>query len=253
MTNPADRSRSWTGPMLVDTGATDSVVPRPILGAIGVVPESTRTYELADGTQVELDIATARIELMGELTAGLVVFGGAEVEPLLGVTALESVGVEVDPRNQRLTKLSAVRLKGTRTTRKQRGEATEKPDRLEAYRRILMLLARLEPIEFPVSSIGIPRLASKHGYKDIASIRDDFISLYCQHLGEKGYVEIGSVRRYISQRSPKVQILHVTSVGYDVAELDDDKWSKITKGVTAALPFAKELAIMLPQLLSRTT
>ena len=40
LTNPADRSRSWTGPMLVDTGATDSVVPRPILGAIGVVPKA---------------------------------------------------------------------------------------------------------------------------------------------------------------------------------------------------------------------
>lgn len=111
LTNLADRSRSWTGPFLVNTCVTDSVVPRPILDAIGVVPERTRTYELADGSEVQMDIATARIELMGELTAGLVVFADAEAEPLLGVTALESVGVEVDPRNQRLTKLSAVRLK----------------------------------------------------------------------------------------------------------------------------------------------
>ena len=34
------------------------------------------------------------------------------VEPLLGVTALESVGIEVDPLNQRLKRLPAVRLKG---------------------------------------------------------------------------------------------------------------------------------------------
>ena len=53
--------------------------------------------------------------------------------------------------------------------------------------------------------------------------------------------------------APVVQILHVTSVGYDVAELDDNKWSKVKRGVTAVLPFAKELASMLPQLLSRTT
>ena len=32
-------------------------------------------------------------------------------EPILGVTALESVGIEVDPRTQRLKRLSAVRLK----------------------------------------------------------------------------------------------------------------------------------------------
>lgn len=97
--------------MLVDTGATNSVVPRPILGAIGVVPEGKKTHELADGTKVQMDVATARIELMGELTAGLVVFGRVDAEPVLGATALESVGVEVCPQNQQLAKRSAVRLK----------------------------------------------------------------------------------------------------------------------------------------------
>lgn len=111
LTNLADRSRSWTGPFLVNTGITDSVVPRPILDTIGVVPEGTRTYELADGSEVQMDISTARIELMGALTAGLVVFADTEAEPRLGITAMESVGVEVDPGNQRLTKRSAVRLK----------------------------------------------------------------------------------------------------------------------------------------------
>ena len=33
----------------------------------------------------------------------------------MGVTALESVGIEVDPRNQTLKRLPAVRLKGLRT------------------------------------------------------------------------------------------------------------------------------------------
>ena len=49
---------------------------------------------------------------MGEYTAGLIIFGDAGAEPLLGVTALESAGIEVDPQNQRLKKLPAVRLKG---------------------------------------------------------------------------------------------------------------------------------------------
>ena len=132
LTNPADLSRSWTGPFLVDTGAIDSVVPRPVLDAVGIAPQRTRTYELADGTQVQMDVATAQIEFMGELTAGLVVFAGPEVEPLLGVTALESAGVEVDPRNERLTKLSAVRLKGgprpTRTARPRPRQGASQPD-----------------------------------------------------------------------------------------------------------------------------
>jgi hypothetical protein len=37
--------------------------------------------------------------------------GADDVEPILGVTALESVGIEVDPRSQRLKRLPATRLK----------------------------------------------------------------------------------------------------------------------------------------------
>jgi len=40
-----------------------------------------------------------------------VIFGKDEVEPIQGVTALESVGIEIDPQNQRLKRLPAVRLK----------------------------------------------------------------------------------------------------------------------------------------------
>lgn len=109
--NPADPSREWQGKFLVDTGATDSLVPRPHLEAIGIKPVRQRLYELADGAKVHLDIAGANIEFMGEFTAGLVIFGDAGAEPLLGVTALESAGFEIDPKNQRLKKLPSVRLK----------------------------------------------------------------------------------------------------------------------------------------------
>ena len=48
---------------------------------------------------------------MGEIVGGTVVFGEENAEPLLGLTALESVGIEVDPLNQRLQRLPAVRLR----------------------------------------------------------------------------------------------------------------------------------------------
>ena len=60
-------------------------------------------YELAAGSEVAVDVAVAKIEFMGEFVGGTVIFGEADAEPLLGVTALESVGIEVDPVNQRLT------------------------------------------------------------------------------------------------------------------------------------------------------
>ena len=109
--NPADPDREWEGQFLVDTGAIDSLVPRPILEAIGLEPSARRNYELADGTEIAMDVAGAQMEVLGEFTFGLVIFGDAKAEPLLGVTALESVGIEIDPQNQRLRKLPSVRLK----------------------------------------------------------------------------------------------------------------------------------------------
>ena len=109
--NPAEPSRSWDGVFLVDTGAADSLVPRPCLEAIGLTPKGQRVYETADGREVKMDVTTGDIEFMGEFTAGVLIFGDAAAEPLLGVTALESVGVEIDPVSQRLKRLPAVRLK----------------------------------------------------------------------------------------------------------------------------------------------
>lgn len=117
VSNPADRSRSWRGSFMVDTGATDSLVPRRHLEAIGIEPESRRAYVLANGGKVDIDVAVARIELMGEMVGGTVLFGDDDAEPLLGVTALESLGIEVDPLNRRLRKLPAVRLGGFRPQR----------------------------------------------------------------------------------------------------------------------------------------
>jgi clan AA aspartic protease len=109
--NPADSERRWDGLFLVDTGATDCLVPAKCLRAIGISPKSKRVFELADGTEVTMEIAVAQIEFMGEMVGATVIFGNDDAEPLLGVTPLESVGIEVDPKNQRLKRLPAVRLK----------------------------------------------------------------------------------------------------------------------------------------------
>ena len=54
---------------------------------------------------------------MGKIAGGTLVFGDADAEPLLGLTALESGGFEVDPRTQRLKTLPGVLLKGMRKSR----------------------------------------------------------------------------------------------------------------------------------------
>lgn len=122
--NPAAPERYWEGLFLVDTGATDSLVPRPHLEAIGLAPKGRRVYQLADGSEIAMDITTGDIEFMGETVGGTILFGAADAEPLLGVTALESVGIEVDPLNQRLKRLPAVRLKGLSAAERESRSAT---------------------------------------------------------------------------------------------------------------------------------
>ncbi len=109
--NIADHGRVFEGVFLVDTGATDSLAPADELERIGVAKEGKTSYEMADGTVKEYPYGLVRIEFMGEVTAGRVVFGEPGCEPLLGVTALESVGIVVDPANKTLKRLPAIPLK----------------------------------------------------------------------------------------------------------------------------------------------
>ncbi len=96
---------------LVDNGATDCLAPADELEKLGVRKEGKTSYEFADGSVREYFFGLVRIEFMGEITAGRVIFGESGSEPLLGVTALESVGIMVDTANQTLKRLPAIPLK----------------------------------------------------------------------------------------------------------------------------------------------
>ena len=72
---------------------------------------SLERHELPDGSKVKVPIGVARIEFMGEIVGGTVLFGADDAEPILGVTALESVGITIDPANHTLKRLPAVPLK----------------------------------------------------------------------------------------------------------------------------------------------
>lgn len=48
---------------------------------------------------------------MDEVTGGRIIYGPEGCEPILGVTQLESAGVVIDPRSERLKKLPAISLK----------------------------------------------------------------------------------------------------------------------------------------------
>ncbi|MDE2728495.1 MAG: clan AA aspartic protease [Gemmatimonadota bacterium] len=116
--NPAEPHRSWTGKFLVDSGAYDSLVPKEHLEEIGLKPRGSRDYFLADGKPLTLEATVAEIEFEGVIVGGTIAFGPEGTEPLLGVTALESGGFEIDPRNERLKRLPGVMMKRKQARRK---------------------------------------------------------------------------------------------------------------------------------------
>jgi clan AA aspartic protease len=108
---PGSPHVAYQAHFVVDTGATDCVVPASRLHAAGVQPVGTRVYQLADGSLHEYDVGVVQIELMGETIGGRVIFGPEDAEPILGVTALESIGAVLDPVRRELRRIPAIPLR----------------------------------------------------------------------------------------------------------------------------------------------
>src|SRR6516225_9290699 len=102
---------TYEADFLVDTGATDCLAPAAKLRQIGVQPVGAMVCELAGGTKHEYPFGLVEIRFMGEITAGRVIFGPDNAEPLRGVTTLESVGITIDPASRTLKRLPAIPLK----------------------------------------------------------------------------------------------------------------------------------------------
>jgi len=96
---------------LVDTGAIDCLAPACALREAGIRIEGNDIYERANGEIVEYPYGFARVTFMGAETVTRVVFGPDKCEPLLGVVALESTGIGVDPVTRSLRRMAAKPLK----------------------------------------------------------------------------------------------------------------------------------------------
>jgi len=88
--------------LLVDTGATLSWIPRRILERLGSPVFSRLPFELADGRRLERDVTTVLLTIDGRKAPVPVAFGEPGEAAVLGATALESLGLLVDPVAQKL-------------------------------------------------------------------------------------------------------------------------------------------------------
>ena len=93
---------------LVDTGATYTVIPKDVLDELGVVVEETRFFEIADGTEIQLQSGEASIRVGDKRVTVVVVFGPEGASPLLGATTLEMASLAVDPIREVLVLVSGL-------------------------------------------------------------------------------------------------------------------------------------------------
>jgi clan AA aspartic protease len=87
---------------LADTGATLTMIPGATLREIGVSPIGRVAVRFADGGRAAREVGNAIVEINGEGTPCRVIFGETGDAVLLGLTALEQLGLAVDPARRRL-------------------------------------------------------------------------------------------------------------------------------------------------------
>ena len=102
--NPKNSEQAFEEKFWVDTGALYSFIPEDKLKAIGIEPLKTRELILADGRRDKrlLGEALFTIEELGETMTCPVIFAPPKSLYLLGATALENFGVDVDPTSKKL-------------------------------------------------------------------------------------------------------------------------------------------------------
>ena len=107
VTNPKNGKKALQRRMLVDSGATYSVVPEDDLERLNIKPDSTQTFVLANGKEIKKSVGEARFTWKNTERTAPVVFGDKGVY-VLGATTLEVMGLVLDPVNRKLMKLPMI-------------------------------------------------------------------------------------------------------------------------------------------------
>ena len=102
VSNLADRERSLTLPLLVDSGATYTTLPREVADALGLEPNDTRRVRLGDGREERWPITPIFVRLEGQEGHSFALIGPQGGPALLGAVTLEELALGVDPSRQRL-------------------------------------------------------------------------------------------------------------------------------------------------------
>jgi predicted aspartyl protease len=100
--NPANPDVVETVEFLIDSGAFDSIVPRPVLERLGIVPLAEYDFRLSNGQHVRRRIGAALYRYQDRVGAASVIFGEEGDCPLLGTLTLTALGLGLAPLRREL-------------------------------------------------------------------------------------------------------------------------------------------------------
>lgn len=97
ISHPLQTDRSAPANLFAHTGALNSFVPRAVLEQLGIPKRFRRWFRLQVGQTIERDVGFALFSWNNHAGGASVVFAEAGDPPVLGVTALHTLGLEFDP------------------------------------------------------------------------------------------------------------------------------------------------------------
>ncbi len=95
----------------VDGASIHCIAPASVLKAAGIIPHWKMVYKMDNGTLSEVEYGFAIVTFLGNETVVHIIFGAEGTEPILGIMALENVGIGIDAATNTLKRLPAVSLK----------------------------------------------------------------------------------------------------------------------------------------------
>lgn len=108
--NPLDPTKHTTLGCLVDSGATYSILPSPILEQLGIRPLREDTFTVATGEQRTWPMGGVELWVDGRRGWSMAVFSPVETPPVLGAHGLEALGLGIDPVHRRLIPIAPLAL-----------------------------------------------------------------------------------------------------------------------------------------------
>jgi predicted aspartyl protease len=106
--NPRDESMCGELELLVDTDSTYTWIKREKLARLHVKGTGRRLFRTIGTRAIEREVGEAIVECLGRRATTIVVFAEERDNEVLGLHALEGLGLEVDPATRELRESESI-------------------------------------------------------------------------------------------------------------------------------------------------